>query len=374
MNQKIPLVNLKKQYKKIKPQINKAIFKVIEQTAFINGEDVNIFEREFAKMYGVNCCVPVANGTDAIYIILKNLGIKEGDEVITTANSWIASSETVSQVGAKPVFVDVHPDFYTIDETKIEAAITPKTKAIIPVHIQGQACEMDTIMAIAKKHNLFVIEDCAQSHFTEYKGQRVGTIGIAGTFSFFPGKNLGAYGDAGGIVTQDEQLARRFKMFARHGSLKKHQHEMEGINSRLDTIQAAVLNVKLPYILEWTDKRVKNAALYTHYLKDISQITCPSIRPDSKHTFHLYVIRTQKRDALANFLAQKGIETAVHYPTALPNLPAYNYLGYQKTDFPIASEYQDTMLSLPMCPELNRNNIIYIAKAIKEFYQTDQPN
>ena len=367
--QNIPLVNLKIQYQNLKGDIDKAIFSVIEQTAFINGAAVQEFETKFAELYGANYCIPVANGTDAIYIVLKNLGIKKGDEVITTANSWIASSETISQVGAKPVFIDVHPDYYTFDESNLEAAITPKTKAIIPVHIQGQACNMHNIMKLAEKYSLDVIEDCAQAHFSEYKGQRVGLFGIASTFSFFPGKNLGAYGDAGCILTQDKDLASRFKMFARHGALKKHEHEIEGINSRLDTIQAAVLNVKLPYILEWTEKRIQNAALYDKYLLGIGDIVCPQVRPDTKHSFHLYVIRTQKRDDLAAFLKDKGIETAIHYPTALPNMKAYKYLKYKPSDFPVATAYQNTMLSLPMCPELEKEQIIYIAECIKFFFK-----
>lgn len=368
--QNIPLVNLKAQYQNLKSDIDKAIFSVIEQTAFINGAAVQEFETKFADLYGANYCVPVANGTDAIYIVLKNLSIKKGDEVITTANSWISSSETITQVGAKPVFVDVHPDYYTIDEDKIEAAITPKTRAIIPVHIQGQACNMDKIIALARKYNLHIIEDCAQSHFSEYKGQYVGLFGIASTFSFFPGKNLGAYGDAGGILTQSQDLAVRFKMFARHGALKKHEHEIEGINSRLDTIQAAVLNVKLPYILEWTENRIKNAALYDKYLLGVGDIVCPKVRPDTKHSFHLYVIRTQNRDKLASYLKEKGIETAVHYPTALPNMKAYKYLKYKPADFPVATAYQDTMLSLPMCPELKEEQIFYIADCIKQYFKS----
>lgn len=367
--QQIPLVDLKIQYKNLKTEIDKAIFTIIEDATFIGGKAVQEFELQFAKLYGVNHCIPVGNGTDAIYIVLKNLGIKKGDEVITTANSWISSSETISQVGAKPIFVDVHPDYYTLDESKLEAAITPRTKAIIPVHIQGQVCDMTTISELAKKYNLYIIEDCAQSHFSEYEGRRVGTIGTASTFSFFPGKNLGAYGDAGAILVQEETLAQRFKMFARHGALKKHRHEIEGINSRLDTIQAAVLNVKLDYILEWTEMRIQNASLYNKYLEGIGDIICPKIRPNTKHTFHLYVIRTQQREALATFLKKNGIETAVHYPTALPNLQAYKYLKHKPSDFPIASEYQNTMLSLPMYPELTENQIIYIADCIKTFFK-----
>ncbi|MFY7964208.1 MAG: DegT/DnrJ/EryC1/StrS family aminotransferase [Chitinophagaceae bacterium] len=366
--QNIPLVNLKSQYLKIKNEMDQAIFDVIDQTAFINGQAVQDFENQFAKLYKANYCVPVANGTDAIYIVLKKLGIKDGDEVITTANSWISSSETITQVGAKPVFVDINPDFYTIDENKIEAAISKNTKAIIPVHIQGQSCEMGSIMALAKKYNLHIIEDCAQAHFTEYYEQHVGLFGDASTFSFFPGKNLGAYGDAGGILTNNERLALNCKMFARHGALKKHEHEIEGINSRLDTIQAAILNVKLPYILEWTSKRIENASLYNKYLADVKEIVCPKVRPNTKHSFHLYVIRTKKREKLALYLKEKGIETAVHYPVALPNMKAYQYLNYKPTDFPIATAYQELMLSLPMCPELNEEQIVYIANCIKQFF------
>lgn len=365
---KVPFVDLNAQYISIKPQLDAAVQKIIDTTAFIGGKPVYDFESSFAELYGVKHCISVANGTDSLYILMKMLGIGPRDEVITVANSWISSSETISQTGAKPVFVDIHSDFYSLDESLLEAKITANTKAIIPVHLHGQSCNMDKIMEIAAKHNILVIEDCAQSHFSEFKGKRVGTFGIAGSFSFYPGKNLGAYGDAGCIITNDDKLAEKCKMYARHGALKKHQHLLEGINSRMDGIQAAILTVKLPYILYWTALRIKAADLYDKYLADISGIYIPIRREETKHTFHLYVIRTNKRDSLAEFLKSKGIETAIHYPTALPNLPAYAYLGHEPTDFPIASAYQDQILSLPIYPEISEEMIAYVAESIREFF------
>ncbi|MDB5137979.1 MAG: putative PLP-dependent enzyme involved in cell wall biosis [Mucilaginibacter sp.] len=365
---KIPFVDLKAQYNSIKTEIDTAISNVIGETAFIGGKYVENFEKNFAALYGIKHCISVANGTDSLFIIMKMLGIGTGDEVITVANSWISSSETISQTGAVPVFIDIDPDYYSISENLIEKAINSKTKAIMPVHLQGQVCEMDVIMAIAKKHNLYVIEDCAQSHFSEYKGKRAGTMGIAASFSFYPGKNLGAYGDAGCILTNDDDLAVKVKMYARHGALKKHQHQIEGVNSRLDGIQAAILDTKLPFILNWTEQRIKNAALYYQYLSDVKDIVLPKVRHDSKHTYHLFVIRSSKRNELAAFLKENDIETAVHYPVALPNMKAYEYLGFKNTDFPIASKYQDEILSIPMYPELTEEQIKYVASKIKEFY------
>jgi dTDP-4-amino-4,6-dideoxygalactose transaminase len=313
--------------------------------------------------------ISCANGTDSLYIIMKMLGIGEGDEVITVANSWISSSETIGQTGATPVFIDVHPDYYSLDDEQLEKHITSKTKAIILVHLQGQICDLEKIESICKSKNIYLIEDCAQSHFSEHKGRRAGTVGIAGSFSFYPGKNLGAYGDAGCIITNDDELAARFKMYANHGALIKHKHEIQGINSRMDGLQAAILSAKLPHILEWTEKRIKNAALYDQHLAGINEIVLPKVRPNSKHTFHLYVIRAQKRDGLMNYLKEKGIETAIHYPTALPNLPAYAYLNNKPEDFPVATRMQSEILSLPMYPELNEEKIKYIGETIREFYK-----
>jgi dTDP-4-amino-4,6-dideoxygalactose transaminase len=365
---RVPFVDLSIQYQSIKTDIDKAIANVITETAFVGGKYVKSFEQEFATLYGVKHVIGCGNGTDSLYIIMKMLGVGEGDEVITVANSWISSSETISQTGATPVFVDVHPAYYSMDESKLQSKITSKTKAIIPVHLQGQMCEIESIKNICDRNNLYLIEDCAQSHFSEYKGKRAGLFGIAASFSFYPGKNLGAYGDAGCMITNDDALAEKCRMYANHGALKKHQHQIEGINSRLDGLQASILSAKLPHILKWTEQRIKNAALYDYHLKGIESINLPLMREDTKHTYHLYVIRTQERKALAEYLSKRGIETAVHYPIALPNLPAYQYLKHTLEDFPVASQLQHEILSLPMYPELTKEMIKYVANTIKEFY------
>jgi len=364
----IPFVDLKAQYQSIKPEMDAAIASVINETAFIGGKYVAAFEQNFAALYGVKHCISVANGTDSLYILMKMLNIGVGDEVITVANSWISSSETISQTGATPVFVDVCKDYYSIDETKFEAAITSKTKAVILVHLQGQMADIETIQNICNKHKIVLIEDCAQSHFSEQNGKRAGTIGIAGSFSFYPGKNLGAYGDAGCIITNDDALAEKCKMFANHGALKKHHHTIEGINSRLDGLQAAILNTKLPYILRWTEQRIANAKKYDEVLRDVAQIVTPKVRPNSKHSYHLYVIQCEQREALMQYLKDNGIETAIHYPTILPSLPCYQYLDTKPTDFPVANAMQSKILSLPLYPELTDEQITYVANCIKQFY------
>ena len=368
LNMQIPFVDLKAQYNDIRESIDAAIANVIADTAFIGGKYVKQFENEFASLYGVKHVISCANGTDSLYILMKMLGIGAGDEVITVANSWISSSETITQAGARPVFIDVHPRYFSMDETKLEALISTKTKAVIVVHLQGQVCDMDTIVAICREKNIYVIEDCAQAHFSEYKGKRSGLTGIAGSFSFYPGKNLGAYGDAGCIITNDDILAEQCRMYANHGALKKPNHQMEGINSRMDGLQASILSAKLPYILEWTNRRIELAEMYDRHLQGIDEIVTPSVRPGTKHSFHLYVICARKRDSLMEFLRQKGIETSIHYPRALPNLPAYGYLGHVPSDFPVATSLQDEILSLPLYPELIEPMIEVIAKNIKAFY------
>ena len=363
----IPFVDLKAQYQSIKSEIDIVIQDVINETAFIKGKYVQQFEQDYAESYGVKNVVSCANGTDAIYITLKALGIGPGDEVITTALSWISTSETITQTGARVVFVDIDPDYYTIDPDKIEAKITDRTKAIIPVHLYGQPADMGRIMSIAKKYNLQVVEDCAQSHFAQWKNVNVGTIGIAGTFSFFPGKNLGAYGDAGCIISNDDDFATKARMFASHGALKKHFHESEGINSRMDGIQGAILSVKLKYINEWTEKRVQHGNNYNDLFTDLAGIITPQIHQDAKHVFHLYVVRTDKRDEIQNHLKENNVSTGIHYPTALPYLKAYRYLKHLPTDFPIAHEYPKKILSLPIYPELQLNQINHIYSIIEKF-------
>lgn len=364
----VPFVDLKMQYQNIKSEIDSAIAGVISESAFIKGKYVAEFEKKYAEQYGVNYCLGVANGTDAIYIALKALGIGAGNEVITVANTWIATSETISQTGAKPVFVDIEPDYYTIDPDLIEAKINERTKAIIPVHLYGQSSDMAAIRSLCDKYNLYLIEDCAQAHFVEFQGKRVGTFGDVATFSFYPGKNLGAYGDAGAVITNDEALDKRMRMFANHGALKKHNHEIEGINSRLDGLQAAILSAKLDHIHAWNSQRHQNAGYYNKILADVDGITTPKIRQAPDHIFHLYVIRTQERDALKSFLHDKGIQTAIHYPTPLPLLQAYRDRGYTAEDFPVAAAYKSQILSLPMFPELTERQMDYVAESIKEFF------
>ncbi|NDK56308.1 DegT/DnrJ/EryC1/StrS family aminotransferase [Pontibacter fetidus] len=367
----VPFVDLHAQYLTIKPEIDFAIENVIRETAFIGGKYVKSFENAFAEAYGVKNCISVANGTDAIYIALRMLGVEPGDEVITVANSWISTSETISQAGATPVFIDIDPVHYTINPDLIRDKITARTKAIIPVHLHGQMADIIAIQAICEEYGLFLIEDCAQSHFSAFEGKYAGTFGDAATFSFYPGKNLGAYGDAGCILTNNDALAEKCRMYANHGALKKHHHLMEGINSRLDGMQAAILETKLKHIHSWTRKRIDKASLYSKLLEDLPGINLPTVRPETEHSFHIYAIRTNYRDELKEYLAEKGIETAIHYPTALPLLPAYDHLAYKPEDIPVASCYQHELLSLPLYPELTEEQQMYVTDAVKEFMLTN---
>jgi dTDP-4-amino-4,6-dideoxygalactose transaminase len=360
---KVPFVDLYAQYQSIKPEIDAAIADVIVQSAFIRGEHVDAFEQVWAKTLGVKHCVSCANGTDALYIAMRGLGLKDGDEVITTAHSWISTSETITQAGGRVVFCDTDNETFTIDPALIEAKITSRTVGIIPVHLYGQAADMDAIMAIAKKHKLWVIEDCAQAHLATYNGKLTGTFGNAATFSFYPGKNLGAYGDAGCLVTNDSALADWTATYARHGG--KGDHIIEGINSRMDGLQAAVLNVKLPYLAGWTNARRRVAASYDKLLNGAGDVIIPKIALNRDHVYHLYVIRTAKRDALKKHLADAGVATVLNYPKALPFYPAYAYLSHKPADFPVTYANQSRILSLPIFPEMNDEAIDYIATKIK---------
>tara|TARA_B100000767_G_scaffold273293_1_gene303025 strand:+ start:442 stop:1542 length:1101 start_codon:yes stop_codon:yes gene_type:complete len=365
---KVPYVDLKAQYLSLKSEMDLKIKSIIEKTAFIGGEELKNFSVNFAELYGADYFVPLANGTDALYIAMKMMGIGQGDEVITTASSWISTSETISQTGAKAVFVDID-DFFTIDSSLIENKITNKTKAIIPVHLYGQMADMSSIMVIANKYKLRVIEDCAQSHFSEIDGKRAGLFGDVGTFSFYPGKNLGAYGDAGGLVTNNSELAMKIKRFANHGSLKKHHHEVEGMNSRMDSLQAGILNIKLPYILNWTDDRIRVANRYFNGLKGVDYIELPKVRPNSKHSFHVFGIKLKNRDALKDFLEKNGISCQIHYPKAMPFMPAYKHLGALQGDYPNAHSLQNQELSLPIYPEMTTDQIDYVVDKIKTFFK-----
>lgn len=364
---RVPFVDLKLHYQNLKEEIDQAIDGVFKSGQFIGGSAVAQFESDFSKLHSVSHCIGTGNGTDALFVSLKMLGVGSGDEVITPAFSWISSAETISMTGAKPVFADVDFETYTIDVRQIESKITPNTKGIIAVHLYGQAARVDEIQKLCKKHNLFLIEDCAQAHFTEENAKLVGTIGDAGAFSFYPTKNLGAFGDAGCILTNNDRLADRMRLFANHGGLGRH--EMEGINSRLDSIQAAILTVKCKYISEWTKRRIHLASLYANLLKDVSEIVLPVARKNSRHSYHLFVIRTEKRDQLKEYLARHEIQTLIHYPEALPFLPAYKQHGYKRGDFPVAEKCASEVLSLPIYPELSEQQIEYVCKMIKEFFR-----
>jgi dTDP-4-amino-4,6-dideoxygalactose transaminase len=368
---KIPFVDLHAQYLSIKPAIDAAIADVIARSAYIRGPQVDEFERAWAKTLGVKHCISCANGTDALYIAMRGLGVKPGDEVITTAHSWISTSETITQAGARVVFCDTDDQTFNIDPKLIESKITSRTVGIIPVHLYGHACDMDAITKIARKHSLWVIEDCAQAHLARYKGKLVGTFGDAATFSFYPGKNLGAYGDAGCLVTGDDQLADWTATYARHGG--KGEHVMEGINSRLDGLQAAILLVKLPQLNSWTESRRRVAALYAKSLQTVRQIETPKVAPECEHVYHLYVIRTDRRDELKRYLADAGIGTSLNYPKALPFYPAYAYLQHNEKDFAVAYANQSRILSLPIYPEMSDAMIDHVCAKISEFFESTPP-
>jgi dTDP-4-amino-4,6-dideoxygalactose transaminase len=367
MNINVPFVDLYAQYQTIKDEIDLVINDVIQKSLFVRGPYVEKFEQMFAGMMERKHCVSCANGTDSLYIAMVALGIKPGDEVIAPAHSWISTAETITQAGGKVVFCDTEEDTFTIDPKKIEAKITPNTVGIIPVHLYGQAADMDAIMSIANKYNLWVLEDCAQAHLARYKGQLVGTFGNVASFSFYPGKNLGAMGDAGAIVTNNDSLAEKMSMFARHGGLKKGDHFIEGINSRLDGLQAAVLSVKIKHLIKWTNLRKNHADLYTRSLNKNNNLITPSVFSDREHVWHLYVIKHEQRDALANHLSSNGVQTVINYPVALPFLPAYKRLGHVPEDFPMAFKNQSRILSLPLYPEMTVTQIDRVVDLIYSF-------
>ncbi len=364
----IPLVDLRSQYRKIASELNEAISKVIADCSFVKGKYVQEFEENFAAFCNARHCIGVGNGTDALFIALKMLGIGDGDEVIVPANTFVATSEAVTMAGAKVVFVDCDPQTYNIDVNKIQEKISERTKAIVPVHLYGLPADMESIRKIADHYRLKIVQDCAQAHGASIDGKPLVDFGDVLCFSFYPGKNLGAYGDAGAIVTNDSELATRARMFADHGRISKYDHEFEGVNSRMDGIQGAVLSVKLRYLKEWTLMRRENAGYYDQQLREIAEVVVPEAPSNVIHVYHLYVIRTANRDGLRNYLKEKGISTGVHYPIALPNLKAYRYMGYQPSDFPVASVYQNKILSLPIFPELSFNEMEYICDSIHYYF------
>ena len=372
----VPFLDLKIQYKSIKQEVDPAIQKVIDNTAFILGESVSNFEKAFAEAHNVKYCLGTSSGTDANHLVLWSLGIKSGDEVIIPANTFIATAWGVTLCGAKPVFVDCHPESYNLDPAKVEAAITPKTKAIVAVHLYGQPADMNKLQEIADRHNLFLVEDAAQSHLAEYESKKIGTLSSASSFSFYPGKNLGAYGEAGAVVTNDDNLYNVLKMMREHGQSKKYYHDTFGHNYRMEGIQGAVLGVKLKHLDKWTDGRRNAAAKYRELLKDIEQIQLPKEMSNVKHVYHLFVIqvkgdeknREEERNKLQRFLTENGVATGLHYAIPLHQQKCFQDLGYKKGDFPVTEQLAESGLSLPMFPELTDEQISYVTNKIKEYF------
>lgn len=367
--EKLYLLDLVAQYRTIKSEIDAAIEKVVSSGGFILGKTVEEFETAVAQYVGVKYGIGVNSGTDALYLALKAAGVKEGDEVITTPFTFIATAEVITWIPAKPVFVDICPDTLNIDPNKIEAAITPRTRAIMPVHIYGQAADMDEIMAIARKHNLVVIEDCAQSLGARYRGRQTGSMGHIAGLSFFPSKNLGAYGDGGMILTSDEVMQRECRMLRQHGSDKKYHHIKIGVNSRLDALQAAVLQVKLKHLEKWNQARRLKAAYYDQAFKGVGDIRTPQVRPYNEMIYHQYTLRTAKRDAMIEHLNKSGVPNAVHYPIPLHRQPAFASLGKGQGSYPVAEEAANQVFSLPIYPEITQSQQDQVVAAIANFFK-----
>jgi dTDP-4-amino-4,6-dideoxygalactose transaminase len=361
---RIPFVDLKAQYKSLQPELDAAILRVVADGAFIGGRYAAEFERSFAEYLGTSHCIGVANGTDAIEIGLRAIGIVPGDEVLVPANTFFATAEAVENVGAKCVFVDIDAPTFNLDPAKIEAAITPKTKAIIPVHLYGLPADMNAIVEMARNHNLKILEDCAQAHGATFKGKKVGTFGDAATFSFYPSKNLGAFGDAGAVVTNSADVAGLAQAIANHGQPTKNRHTMIGRNSRLDGIQGSVLSTKLPHLDEWIEAKRSRARLYDKLLTD-SGLVLPTDSENARHTYHLYVIQVENRESVQAKLAAAEIETGIHYPIAIPYLEPFKHLGHSPDDFPVAYSQMGKLLSLPMYAELTDEMIETVCKHLR---------
>lgn len=363
----IPFVDLKAQYQSIRPEIDAAIQHVLDSTQFVLGTEVAAFEQEFAAFCGAGFCMGVNNGTNALYLALLAAGIRAGEEVITTPFTFVATVAAIGYTGARPVFVDIDPRTYLIDPAKIEAAITPRTKALLPVHLYGQACDMDAIMAIAKRHGLVVVEDACQAHGAEWKGRRVGGIGDLGAFSFYPGKNLGAYGEGGAVTTNDPDHARRICMLRDWGAEEKYVHVIKGFNMRLEGMQGAILRVKLRHLAHWTDARRAAAGRYDALLGDAG-VPTPLVQDGARHVYHVYSTRTPDRARWQAALGARGIQTGIHYPRAIHMLEAWADLGHGPGDFPHAERAAAEQLSLPMYPELTAPMQEEVAAALIELH------
>lgn len=364
----VPFVDLKKQYTGIQKDINNAMQAVFEKSSFAFDDTIAQFEENFASYIGTPYCIACGNCTDALEIILRSLNIGKGDEVLVPANGWLSAAEAVCLVGGKPVFIDNHPDYYNMHPQNIQDKITDKTKAIIVIHLYGLPADMDAILQIAKTHKLKVIEDCAHAHGAIYKERKVGSLGDAAAFSFYPTKNLGAYGDAGAIVTPHKDIAERCRVIANHGQQSRDQHIILGRNSRMDSLQAAILQAKLQKLETWNEQRQKNAQLYIETMKDIP-ISLPVIPSDVTHVFHLFVIRLKNRREVVQKLNNAGIGTGIHYPVPLPVMPVFSFLKNKVSDCPVSSAQADELLSLPIYPELTESQILYVTENLKRSVQ-----
>jgi dTDP-4-amino-4,6-dideoxygalactose transaminase len=360
----VPLVDLRAQYASIRDEIDETLRDVAAAGEFILGHAVDAFQAEFAAYCGARHAVGVSNGTDAIMLALRAAGIGAGDEVITVPNTFIATTEAIAMAGARARFVDVDERTLTMDPEALARGITPRTRAVIPVHLYGQPADMAAILEVAGRHGLTVIEDAAQAHGAEYRGRRVGTFGRAATFSFYPGKNLGAYGDAGAVVTDDPEVAERVAMLRNHGRREKYLHDVEGFSCRLDALQAAVLRVKLRYLEKWTASRQSVARAYAEHLRGLADVALPVVPPDVRHVFHLFVVRVPARDRVLAALKSRGVQGGVHYPVPLHLQPAYAGLGLGRGSFPRAERAADSILSLPMYPELADEQVRSVAAAL----------
>lgn len=365
---KVPFADLRALHAPLRAEFNEVFQRVLDNNSFILGPEVHKFERAFAEYIGVADCIGVSNGTVALQMALLALEIGPGDEVILPVNTFIATAEAVSAVGARPVFVDVDPLYYNMTLEGAERAVTPRTKAIIPVHLYGQTADMDPLLDLTRQRSLFLVEDSAQAHGAEYKGRKAGTMGVMSCFSFYPGKNLGALGEGGAVLCNDPKYAQRLRMLRDHGSVKKYEHEFAGYNYRLEGLQGGFLAVKLPHLDRGNEGRQDGAAMYNQFLASRNVIT-PAVMPGSKHIYHLYVIQTDDRDALKQYLSEQGIESGLHYPVPLHLQEAYVDLGYQPGDFPVAESLAKRILSLPMFPTITREQVEHVCSAIMEFAQ-----
>ena len=363
---KVPFVDLRALHAPLKAELTAAFARVLDNNSFVLGPEVQRFEQAFAQYVGAEHAVALNSGTAALHLALLALGIGPGDEVITVANTFIATAEAISAVGARPVFVDVHPRYYTMEASAVAKAITRKTRAIIPVHLYGQTADMDPILELAAKHGVAVIEDACQAHGAEYKGRKAGSMGLMGCFSFYPGKNLGALGEGGALVCNDAHLTQQVRMLRDHGSLKKYEHAFPGFNFRLEGLQGAFLAAKLPHLDGQNDGRRAAAEHYERLLAG-SEVVTPSIMPGAKHVFHLYVVQVAQREALKQFLGERGIESGLHYPVPLHLQEAYAALGYKLGDFPVSEALAGRILSLPMFPTITREQVAYVCSIMMEF-------